>query len=96
MPTALNSDASQATIVDLSHHNGVVDLTQARQAGILGIIQKATQSATFVDPTFQTNFDQARNAGLLLGAYHFGAGDDGVILLEYSAARCADFTDSRF
>jgi GH25 family lysozyme M1 (1,4-beta-N-acetylmuramidase) len=70
-------------IVDLSHHNGIVDLAQARQAGILGIIQKATQGATFVDPTFQTNFDKALDAGLLLGAYHFGTGDDGVIQAEH-------------
>ncbi len=70
-------------IVDLSHHNGDVDLAQASQAGILGIIQKATQGATFVDPTFQTNFDKALDAGLLLGAYHFGTGDDGVIQAEH-------------
>jgi lysozyme len=70
-------------IVDLSHYNGVVDLAQASQAGIRGLIQKATQGVTFVDPTFQTNFAQASDAGLLLGAYHFGTGDDGVAQAEH-------------
>jgi lysozyme len=83
MPAEPKSETARAAVVDLSHHNGVVDLAQASQAGILGIIQKATQGATFVDPTFQSNFDKARDAGLLLGAYHFGTGDDGVVQAEH-------------
>jgi lysozyme len=64
-------------IIDLSHHNGEVDLVQAKQDGILGIIHKATQGITLVDPAYQTNREKATAAGLLWGAYHFaipGAG----------------------
>jgi lysozyme len=64
-------------IIDLSHHNGTVDLQRARGAGILGIIQKASQGQSFQDPTYLGNRDQAKAAGLLWGAYHFGTGDNG-------------------
>jgi len=65
-------------VIDLSHHNGLVDLARARADGILGIIQKATQGRTFVDPTYARNRANAASAGLRWGAYHFGTGGDGV------------------
>lgn len=63
-------------IVDLSHHNGNVDLGKAKADGILGVIHKATQGTTYVDPMYATNRQKAQAAGLLWGAYHFGTGDD--------------------
>lgn len=64
------------TIVDLSHHNGTVDLQAAKSAGMMGVIHKATQGTTYVDPTYQAHREQAEQAGLMWGAYHFGTGDD--------------------
>ena len=37
-------------IVDLSHHNGNVNLAQAKAPGIVGVIHKATQGTSYVDP----------------------------------------------
>lgn len=65
-------------VVDLSHHNCNVDLGQAQSAGIVGVVHKATQGTSFVDPEYATNRAKAKAAGLLWGAYHFGAGADGV------------------
>lgn len=65
-------------IVDLSHHNGNVDLAQAKAAGIVGVLHKATQGTGFVDPMYAGNRAKAQVAGLLWGAYHFGVGEDGV------------------
>src|ERR1017187_3510474 len=65
-------------IIDLSHHNGHVDLQKAKAAGIAGVIQKAAQGTSFTDPTFAVNRQKAADAGLLFGAYHFGVGADGV------------------
>jgi lysozyme len=65
-------------IVDLSHHNGAVDLAQAEKAGIIGVILKATQGTGFVDPIYQENRIKAEAAGLLCGAYHYAVGADGV------------------
>jgi lysozyme len=65
------------SVVDLSHHNGNVNLTKAAES-LVGVIQKATQGETFVDPTFKKNRQKALDAGLLFGAYHFGTGASGV------------------
>jgi lysozyme len=70
-------------VIDLSHFNGTVDLSKAQQAGIVGIIHKATQGTSYVDPTYQSNFQQAQPLGLLWGAYHFGTGDDGVTQADF-------------
>jgi len=73
-------------VVDLSHHNGEVDLEMAKRDGILAVIHKATQGLAFVDPLYAANRDQARDAGLLWGAYHFGTGGDGVAQAEHFLA----------
>jgi lysozyme len=65
-------------IIDLSHHNGNVDLSKAQQSGIAGVIHKATQGLLYLDPMYQVNRQQAKANALLWGAYHFGTGDDGT------------------
>lgn len=70
-------------VIDLSHHNGDVDLQAASRDGILGVIHKATQGLTFKDPAFAGNRQKAAAAGLLWGAYHFGTGDDGAAQAEF-------------
>jgi lysozyme len=65
-------------VIDISHHNGNVDLKKAAADGVIGVIQKATQDQSIVDPTYKTNRKKARDAGLLWGAYHFATGSDGL------------------
>ncbi|MBZ9662941.1 glycoside hydrolase family 25 protein [Mesorhizobium sp. ESP-6-4] len=65
-------------VIDISHHNGNVNLVKAQTDGIVGVIQKATQGQTGVDPTYARNRGRAETAKLLWGAYHFGTGSDGV------------------
>jgi lysozyme len=65
-------------VVDISHHNGNVNLQKAADAGLIGIIQKATQGEVYVDRTLSPNRRAALEAGLLFGAYHFGTGANGV------------------
>jgi lysozyme len=65
-------------VVDISHHNGNINLAQAKQAGIVGVIHKATQGTGMVDNMYQRNRQQAQAAGLLWGAYHFGSAGDGA------------------
>jgi len=64
-------------VIDLSHHNGVVDLEKAKASGIIGIIHKATQGISFTDPSYDQNYNQALGS-LMWGAYHFGINHDGV------------------
>jgi lysozyme len=63
-------------VVDLSHHNASVDFAQLAAAGIVGVLHKATQGASYVDPLYASRQTQARQAGLRWGAYHFGDGSD--------------------
>jgi len=77
MPTLLNA------IVDLSHHNGNVNLNKANEDGIIAVLQKATQGQAGIDPTYKTNRTKATNAGLLWGAYHFATGSDRLKQAEH-------------
>ena len=70
-------------VIDISHHNGVrLDFAKAKAAGIVGVINKATQGRANVDPTYTDNRRKATDAGLLWGAYHFATGSDGVAQAE--------------
>ena len=84
---ATGAEAASAMIlnvvVDLSHHNGEVDLLRAKGDGILGVIHKATQGVSYRDPTYLENRKKASDARLLWGAYHFGTGSDGVTQAEH-------------
>jgi lysozyme len=65
-------------VIDLSHHNGSgLDFTAACTAGVIGIIHKATQGLSSVDPMYATNKPAIKAANLLFGSYHFGDGSDG-------------------
>jgi lysozyme len=58
-------------VVDLSHWNAVTSFDALVQAGIAGVILKATEGSTYVDPAYSGRVAQARAAGLLVGAYHY-------------------------
>jgi lysozyme len=70
-------------IVDLSHHNGNVDLKQASEYGIVGVIHKATQGIGNVDHTYIAHREQAKEANMLWGAYHFGVGGSGTMQADW-------------
>lgn len=63
-------------VIDVSHENGVVDFAAAHAGGLRAVLLKASQGTGFVDPMIAGNVARARAAGLLVGAYHFGTGDD--------------------
>src|ERR1700694_3988809 len=76
MNTTLNA------VIDISHHNGNVNLVDAKAAGIVGVINKANQGVSYLDPLYSANRQKAADAGLLWGAYHFATGADGVMEAE--------------
>jgi lysozyme len=57
--------------VDVSHWDGTIDWGQVHSAGIAFAIAKATEADGYVDPTFDTNRQNAEAAGVAFGAYHF-------------------------
>jgi lysozyme len=60
-------------VVDISHHNMVSDFGLTKEAGIWGLIHKATQGTAYVDPNYET---RRKLWDGLWGAYHFNTGDD--------------------
>lgn len=63
-------------VVDLSHHDNVKNFKLAYKDGLRGIIHKATQGTSYVDPTYESRKPKAIAAGFLWGAYHFGTDSD--------------------
>src|SRR5215831_84641 len=58
-------------VLDLSHHNSVSNLQTVKDAGIWGIIHKATESTNFKDSKYPGRKQGFSEIGLLWGAYHF-------------------------
>jgi lysozyme len=56
--------------IDISKWDGNWNASKAKQAGATFVFIKASQ-ATFTDPQFQSNWQKAKDAGLLRGAYHY-------------------------
>lgn len=62
----------QAKVIDLSHHNTVpVGFAETKNAGVLGVIHKATQGGGVKDEKYLARKSLAASVGLLWGAYHF-------------------------
>jgi len=61
--------------IDLSSHNGEVDFSRVVRAGVKYAWIKVTEGTTHVNPGFQKKFEDARRAGLIVGAYHFARPD---------------------
>jgi lysozyme len=66
----------EARVVDLSHFNDVRDFGMVAEAGVWGIIHKATEGIDYEDPDYAGRRVLAERAGLLWGAYHFNTGDN--------------------
>lgn len=63
------------SIIDIYHQNNV-DFARAREDGIMAIIHKATEGATFRDSEYRERRRLAKDLGFLWGAYHFSTGAD--------------------
>lgn len=57
--------------LDVSHWNDYPDFGKLRDQGMRFVFSKATQGISFVDDSYQRHTREARDAGLLPGAYHF-------------------------
>lgn len=57
--------------VDVSSYQGTIDWPRLAAQDVDFAYVKATEGSGFVDDTFETNLRGAREAGVLVGAYHF-------------------------
>lgn len=65
--------------IDVSAHNGEIDMEKVAEEGFEFVFIKATEGTDFKDRNFRKNYDLATKAGLKKGIYHFFRFDrDGV------------------
>jgi len=57
--------------IDLSHHNGSVDLGKVAAAGVAFAYLKASEGKFTKDPLYATNYAACNQNQILRGAYHF-------------------------
>jgi lysozyme len=70
--TVVHADAPRRVPgIDVSHHQGTVNWTAVRRAGIRFAFIKATEGGDWTDPAFAGNWRRAREAGVMRGAYHY-------------------------
>lgn len=90
LPPALR----KINVIDMYHGNNVPDgaFVQLKNAGVMGIIHKASQGSHYDDPAYQSRRKAAEAAGLLWGAYHFLDASDAEAQAKMflDAAGCTD------
>ncbi|WP_411681249.1 glycoside hydrolase family 25 protein [Clostridium thailandense] len=57
--------------IDISNLNGNVNMSLVKKDGKSFIVAKATEGTTFVDSYYKQNITNAKDVGLIAGAYHF-------------------------
>ena len=63
-------------IIDISHYNGPsLDFEKASASGIVGVLHKASDGSTYIDPMYDQNRQNATAAGMKWGAYHYWEND---------------------
>jgi lysozyme len=58
-------------IIDISHYQPTPDWDAVKAGGTIGVILKATEGASYTDPTFQSRWIACKEHGLCRSAYHF-------------------------
>lgn len=69
VPTISSDGHAQG--IDVSHYNGNIDWQQVEAAGKTFAFIKATEGTKYQDNQFLINVQGARDANILVGAYHF-------------------------
>lgn len=76
--------------IDTARYQGNIDFKKVRLAGFEFAIQKCTEGVGYKDPTYEKNKKGYREAGILLGAYHFGRGGNAKKEAEWFVSQVGD------
>jgi lysozyme len=63
-------------VIDLSHYDDITSFQDLITAGIVGVIQNATEGASDVDPTYAERKAEVAATSLQWGVYHFWRPED--------------------
>lgn len=67
----IDQSAGEVHAIDVSNHQGSIAWPAVESDGIGAAMIKATEGDDYLDPRFEENWSQAREAGVRRGAYHF-------------------------
>lgn len=68
------TEASSSTIyqgIDVSQWQGDINYQEVAEDGIDVVYMKATEGTSYIDPYFETNYENAKQNGLKVGFYHY-------------------------
>ena len=81
--------------IDVSHWQGTINWGSVAVAGKKFAFQKATESTNYTDPTLTANLSNGKNAGVLMGVYHFArpstATDDATAEADWFVNRAGQY-----
>lgn len=80
--------------VDVSNHQGAINWTSVKAAGILFAFAKATEGVDFVDARFLANIAAAPSAKVYFGPYHFARVDSNSSNPNDAIDEANDFVDA--
>lgn len=76
--------------IDISSYQASLSLVAVSKS-IQGVIIKATEGTNYVNPYCDRHYEQAKNAGLLRGFYHFAGTDKPEAEAEYFWNNCRNY-----
>ena len=69
-------DTTNIQGIDVSHWQSDINWAEVHNAGYKFAFVKATEGVNYIDPNFETNMDNGKATGMLMGAYHFARPDE--------------------
>ena len=67
----VEAETPRLNVIDIASYQSGLDLTKVK---VDGVIIKATQGTTYVNPCCNRHYAQAKQAGILRGLYHYASG----------------------
>jgi GH25 family lysozyme M1 (1,4-beta-N-acetylmuramidase) len=80
--------------IDVSNHQASVNWTSVKNAGTTFAFCKATEGVDYIDPSFTNHINNASNAGVYIGPYHFGRLDSNISNPNDAIDEANDFVDA--
>ncbi len=68
---AIDSTSDPVLGIDVSHHQRRINWDTVKGQSVSFAYIKATEGSTFKDSLFESNYNHAKKAGVLVGAYHY-------------------------
>ena len=87
-------DKKRLNVIDIASYQAALDLRKVKGNGLDVVIIKATQGTGYLNPCMQKHIEQAKEAGLLIGLYHYANGTGAVAEANYFVKKAKPYLGS--